>query len=203
MDLVQSLEHGVKSKFLYLMLPSPCSTGGVTFNGYQCSAYGWQAVNSDPDGTFHSGCANPDSDPKGSWCSLVRGTTTALGLTWDYCQPACTNSTGGWEVAVVRTSFIPVAHILSWLQLQDVVRSVLEYSRPAPTSYGVGYTLCNGMEALRGCLDCFLQGSSHCTCISNFYHTLSCVAFLKRITQPFDFASVDVTQDWLKSLYSC
>lgn len=91
------LAHSEGSKFRYLILPTACSTGGVTLNGYQCSAYGWQAVDSDPDGTFHTGCANPDNDPNGSWCGLVRGTTTALGLTWDYCQPACTDSTGGWD----------------------------------------------------------------------------------------------------------
>ncbi|MEW5306775.1 MAG: hypothetical protein WDW36_009214 [Sanguina aurantia] len=69
-----------------------CTAGGVTAGGFRCSGDAWQAVDSDPDGTTHTGCANPDNDPGGAWCSLVRGTTTALGLTWDYCQPECTTA---------------------------------------------------------------------------------------------------------------
>lgn len=66
----------------------------MTISGCQCSATSWQAVDSDPEGVFHSGCANPDGDPNGAWCNLVRGTTSPTGQTWDYCQPSCTDPTG-------------------------------------------------------------------------------------------------------------
>lgn len=80
-------------------------TGGVTVSNARCSAVNWQSENYDAaSGAVHSGCANPDNDPNGAWCSLVQGTTTNTGLAWDYCQPQCTTGECATTYKALRRS---------------------------------------------------------------------------------------------------
>ncbi|MEW5307882.1 MAG: hypothetical protein WDW36_010253 [Sanguina aurantia] len=85
-----------------------CTAGGVTISNARCSALNWQSENYDAStDTVHSGCANPDSDPNGAWCSLVPGTTTNTGRAWDYCQPQCTTDRAALASCTTAVTNVP------------------------------------------------------------------------------------------------
>ncbi|KAG2485620.1 hypothetical protein HYH03_015683 [Edaphochlamys debaryana] len=66
--------------------PASCGAGAVTKNGLTCTAADWK-LKSSP--TTYKGCANPNNDPKGTWCVLAKGQLSPAGAAWDYCQDGC------------------------------------------------------------------------------------------------------------------
>eukprot|EP01025_Chloroclados_australasicus_P066075 TRINITY_DN903_c0_g1_i1.p1 TRINITY_DN903_c0_g1~~TRINITY_DN903_c0_g1_i1.p1 ORF type:complete len:588 (-),score=61.67 TRINITY_DN903_c0_g1_i1:342-2105(-) len=60
----------------------------ITVMGCSCKDT-WEV--SDKIGETYTGCANPDEDPRGSWCHYEDNTCIAnpAGRGWDYCKPGC------------------------------------------------------------------------------------------------------------------
>eukprot|EP01024_Parvocaulis_polyphysoides_P028057 TRINITY_DN25375_c0_g1_i3.p2 TRINITY_DN25375_c0_g1~~TRINITY_DN25375_c0_g1_i3.p2 ORF type:complete len:356 (-),score=33.34 TRINITY_DN25375_c0_g1_i3:75-1142(-) len=56
----------------------------------------WEVVAS---GEVYTGCANPDNDPRGTWCHYQQESCVddPAGRGWDYCKPGC-------EIAQIKTA---------------------------------------------------------------------------------------------------